>query len=103
MPEWLSGMTRNHVGSARAGSNPAVHIVRHRKTHYFLAQVDTPERLSGMIRNHLGSPGAGSNPAVHVFLDNTRKSTGCKHPSGLEIAICGNLSRIDRGIDRGME
>ena len=25
MPEWLSGMTRNHVGSARAGSNPAVH------------------------------------------------------------------------------
>uniref|UniRef100_A0A7I3YUG5 Uncharacterized protein n=1 Tax=Physcomitrium patens TaxID=3218 RepID=A0A7I3YUG5_PHYPA len=25
MPEWLSGMTRNHVGSARAGSNPAEH------------------------------------------------------------------------------
>ncbi|AES70855.1 transmembrane protein, putative [Medicago truncatula] len=25
VPEWLSGMTRNHVGSARAGSNPAVH------------------------------------------------------------------------------
>lgn len=25
MPEWLSGMTRNHVGFARAGSNPAVH------------------------------------------------------------------------------
>ena len=26
MPEWLSGMTRNHVGFARAGSNPAVHV-----------------------------------------------------------------------------
>lgn len=26
MPEWLSGMTRNHVGSARAGSNPAEHV-----------------------------------------------------------------------------
>ncbi|KAK7399660.1 hypothetical protein VNO78_10847 [Psophocarpus tetragonolobus] len=26
VPEWLSGMTRNHVGSARAGSNPAVHV-----------------------------------------------------------------------------
>ena len=25
VPEWLSGMTRNHVGSARAGSNPAAH------------------------------------------------------------------------------
>ena len=25
VPEWLSGMTRNHVGFARAGSNPAVH------------------------------------------------------------------------------
>lgn len=25
MPEWLSGMTRNHVGFARAGSNPAEH------------------------------------------------------------------------------
>ena len=24
MPEWLSGMTRNHVGFARVGSNPAV-------------------------------------------------------------------------------
>ena len=27
VPEWLSGMTRNHVGFARAGSNPAVHAV----------------------------------------------------------------------------
>ena len=27
VPEWLSGMTRNHVGSARAGSNPAVHVI----------------------------------------------------------------------------
>ena len=27
MPEWLSGMTRNHVGSARAGSNPAAHVL----------------------------------------------------------------------------
>ena len=27
VPEWLSGMTRNHVGSARAGSNPAVHAL----------------------------------------------------------------------------
>jgi hypothetical protein len=26
VPEWLSGMTRNHVGSARAGSNPADHV-----------------------------------------------------------------------------
>lgn len=26
VPEWLSGMTRNHVGFARAGSNPAVHV-----------------------------------------------------------------------------
>ena len=25
LPEWLSGMTRNHVGFARAGSNPADH------------------------------------------------------------------------------
>ena len=25
VPEWLSGMTRNHVGFARSGSNPAVH------------------------------------------------------------------------------
>ncbi|KAF3449045.1 hypothetical protein FNV43_RR09769 [Rhamnella rubrinervis] len=25
MPEWFSGMTRNHVDSARAGSNPAAH------------------------------------------------------------------------------
>ncbi|BBN02623.1 hypothetical protein Mp_2g16730 [Marchantia polymorpha subsp. ruderalis] len=25
VPEWLSGMTRNHVGFARAGSNPAGH------------------------------------------------------------------------------
>ena len=25
VPEWLSGMTRNHVGSARARSNPAAH------------------------------------------------------------------------------
>jgi hypothetical protein len=28
VPEWLSGMTRNHVGSARAGSNPAEHVQR---------------------------------------------------------------------------
>jgi O-antigen ligase len=27
VPEWLSGMTRNHVGFARAGSNPADHVV----------------------------------------------------------------------------
>ena len=27
VPEWLSGMTRNHVGSARAGSNPAAHAL----------------------------------------------------------------------------
>jgi hypothetical protein len=27
VPEWLSGMTRNHVGFARAGSNPAVHAL----------------------------------------------------------------------------
>ena len=27
VPEWLSGMTRNHVGFARAGSNPAAHDV----------------------------------------------------------------------------
>ena len=27
VPEWLSGMTRNHVGSARAGSNPAAHVL----------------------------------------------------------------------------
>ena len=26
MPEWLSGKTRNLVGSARAGSNPAEHV-----------------------------------------------------------------------------
>ncbi len=25
VPEWLTGMTRNHVGFARAGSNPAKH------------------------------------------------------------------------------
>lgn len=25
VPEWLSGMTRNHVGFDRVGSNPAVH------------------------------------------------------------------------------
>jgi hypothetical protein len=25
VPEWLSGMTRNHVGFARAVSNPAEH------------------------------------------------------------------------------
>jgi hypothetical protein len=28
MPEWLSGMTRNHVGFARAGSNPAEHVFK---------------------------------------------------------------------------
>ena len=27
LPEWLSGMTRNHVGFARAGSNPADHDI----------------------------------------------------------------------------
>ncbi len=27
VPEWLSGMTRNHVGFARAGSNPAEHVI----------------------------------------------------------------------------
>jgi hypothetical protein len=26
VPEWLSGMTRNHVGFARAGSSPADHV-----------------------------------------------------------------------------
>ena len=25
VPEWLLGMTRNHVGFARVGSNPTVH------------------------------------------------------------------------------
>ena len=25
VPEWLLGMTRNHVGFPRVGSNPAVH------------------------------------------------------------------------------
>ena len=34
MPEWLSGMTRNHVGFARAGSNPADHA-----PFYFVLQV----------------------------------------------------------------
>jgi hypothetical protein len=29
VPEWLSGMTRNHVGFARAGSNPADHVFFH--------------------------------------------------------------------------
>ena len=42
VPEWLSGMTRNHVGFARAGSNPAVHAFEKqffflkRKYHYFV-------------------------------------------------------------------
>ncbi len=27
VPEWLTGMTRNHVGFARAGSNPAKHAL----------------------------------------------------------------------------
>ncbi len=27
VPEWLSGITRNHVGSARGGSNPAEHAL----------------------------------------------------------------------------
>ncbi len=35
VPEWLTGMTRNHVGFARAGSNPAGHAsfskISHRK------------------------------------------------------------------------
>ena len=26
VPEWLSGMTRNHVGFARAGSNTAADV-----------------------------------------------------------------------------
>ncbi|KAG0617418.1 hypothetical protein M758_5G188400 [Ceratodon purpureus] len=33
MPEWLSGMTRNHVGFARAGSNPAEHVRRECSDH----------------------------------------------------------------------
>ena len=27
VPEWLLGMTRNHVGFARVGSNPTVHVI----------------------------------------------------------------------------
>ena len=30
VPEWLSGMTRTHVGFARAGSNPVVHAFEKR-------------------------------------------------------------------------
>ena len=35
VPEWLSGMTRNHVGFARAGSNPADHAFYHSAWHIF--------------------------------------------------------------------
>ena len=31
--DWLSGMTRNHVGSSHAGSNPVVHIIFHWEMH----------------------------------------------------------------------
>ena len=35
MPEWLSGMTRNHVGSARAGSNHVAHdFISHKNLFY---------------------------------------------------------------------
>jgi hypothetical protein len=37
VPEWLSGMTRNHVGFARAGSNPADHVFASFYPFFFLA------------------------------------------------------------------
>ena len=36
VPEWLSGMTRNHVGFARAGSNPAAHVFVHSFFFFFV-------------------------------------------------------------------
>ena len=36
VPEWLSGMTRNHVGSARAGSNPAAHVSIRTSSYFYL-------------------------------------------------------------------
>ena len=42
LPEWLSGMTRNHVGSACASSNPASQDL-----YYFLSSF----HLVGMTRN----------------------------------------------------
>ena len=35
VPEWLLGMTRNHVGFARAGSNPAAYdFILHKNLFY---------------------------------------------------------------------
>ena len=48
VPEWLSGMTRNHVGSARAGSNPAAHVSIKLKFYFyfnFLKFSDEPKVL----------------------------------------------------------
>ena len=46
VPEWLSGMTRNHVGFARAGSNPADHIFIF--TFFVVEEILTLQELFGL-------------------------------------------------------
>ena len=49
VPEWLSGMTRNHMGSARAGSNPAEYALlpgSTNKYHFWHARY-WPNRING--------------------------------------------------------
>ncbi|AES68045.1 hypothetical protein MTR_2g102410 [Medicago truncatula] len=49
VPEWLSGMTRNHVGFARAGSNPAVHVSwtpPPPHDHYYKVDADMSPKMS---------------------------------------------------------
>ena len=55
VPEWLSGMTRNHVGFAHAGSNPAAHELFCTK---FLFSIKNKRVVIGLEI---------SNPTTHNF------------------------------------
>ena len=48
VPEWLSGMTRNHVGFARAGSNPADHAFIFIFTFFVVEEILTLQELFGL-------------------------------------------------------
>ncbi|KAI4380663.1 hypothetical protein MLD38_006830 [Melastoma candidum] len=62
VPEWLSGMTRNHVGSARAGSNPAAHVFEFS----LILSVPPPSVFSPSSSSPLPSSSSSTAPASSI-------------------------------------
>jgi hypothetical protein len=86
VPEWLSGMTRNHVGSARAGSNPADHVffLQYRHEQLMLNVHNIPITFSFLVIEHYTSfsyysdkSWLPSKVSTFFLLNNTKHKPEC--------------------------